>query len=131
MIFCHWQHDIRWYIFSNDTCFSKTVLVYLHYFHMMYQSTSSSEYFFFSFFSGFFTYQLHNYLTSTYQLHRHYSSLSSLSINLISLSFEPWIFWQLPSCFHFFIVFWMLWILVTVYMIKDIDNIYCIRHVNK
>ena len=41
-----------------------------YYFHMVYQSISSSGYLFFS------TYQLHQYSTSTYQLH-HYLSINT------------------------------------------------------
>ena len=86
------------YIFSYETCFFKNI-INLYYFHMVYQKTSSSEYLFFSFSSGFFTYQIHHYSTLNDQLH-HYSPTSSLLINLISLSVEAWIFWQLPFGFR-------------------------------
>ena len=48
---------------------------------MMYQSTSFSDYLFFSFPSDCFACQLHHYATSAYQPH-HYSSTSKLSIIL-------------------------------------------------
>ena len=91
----HWLHDNRMCRFSDETCFSKTVLIY-----MVYQLTSSSEDLFFLIFRRLFTYQLHHYSTSTYQLHHLYLSTSLLLINLISFSFKLLIFWQLPSCFR-------------------------------
>ena len=92
--------------------------------------------------SDFFTYQLHHCSTSTYELHHHYSLTSSWFINLISLSFEPWILrlslnltttsisLRVSSFFLSFswcCEFW--WILV--YLIKDIDNFYWIRYIYK
>ena len=50
---------------------------------MVHQLTYYSEHLFFSFFSGFFTHQLH-YLTSNSQIH-HCLPTSSLLINLVSL----------------------------------------------
>ena len=70
-----------------------------HIFQMVYQWTSFSEDLFFSFPSGFFTCQLLHYATSTSQLiitHQLHNYLSYL----IFFSFEPWMFWQLPSCFQ-------------------------------
>ena len=63
-------------------------------------------------------------------------SQTFLLINSISFSFEPWIFWQLPSCFqissYFLSIFWMLWMLVTeIYTMKDIDNVYGVRYITK
>ena len=63
-------------------------------------------------------------------------SQTFLLINSISFSFEPWIFWQLPSCFwissNFLSIFWMLWMLVTeIYTMKDIDNVYGVRYITK
>ena len=70
-----------------------------HILQMVYQSTSSSEYLFFSFPSGFLLVsffimqlQLINIII-THQLH-HYQSY------LISFSFESWNFWQFPFCFQ-------------------------------
>ena len=47
MILHHWQRNIRMNTFSDETCFSKTVLIYLYSFQMVHQSTFSSEYLFF------------------------------------------------------------------------------------
>ena len=63
-------------------------------------------------------------------------SQTFLLTNSISFSFEPWIFWQLPSCFqissYFLSIFWMLWMLVTeIYTMKDIDNVYGVRYITK
>ena len=71
MILHHWQHSIRMYIFSEVTCFSKTVLIYLNYFHMVYQSTSSSEYLFFLFCQAFL---LFNFIIITHQLLNYFST---------------------------------------------------------
>ena len=72
---------------------------------MVYQSTFSFEYLLFSFPQAFLLVsfiivwlQLIN-LIITHQLH-HYLSC------LISFSFKPWIFWQLPSCFQVSSYFW-------------------------
>ena len=95
-------NDLRrgWWYSIIDSIISECIdFLVRHILLMVYQATSSSEYLFFSSPSGFFTCKLHHYATSTYQLH-HYSSTSSLVSYLISFSFEPWIFWQFPSCFH-------------------------------
>ena len=48
MVLHHSQHYIRMYIFSDETCFSKSVLIYIQnitfytFFHMVYQSNPSS-----------------------------------------------------------------------------------------
>ena len=70
-----------------------------YYFHMVHQSTSSSEYLFLSFSSGFLTHQPRHSSTSTYHLH-YYSSTLPLLINCISLSFKPSIFWHLLFWFR-------------------------------
>ena len=101
MILHHWQHNIRMYMFSDENFFSKIVLTYLYYFHMMYQSTSSSEYHFLFHFPQAFLlidFIIVQLRFINFIIH-HYSSTSS-TIKLISLSLETWIFWQLPSCFE-------------------------------
>ena len=114
-------NDLRrgcWH-FIIDNILSEWINFLIRYIlQMVYQSTSTSEYLFFSFPSGFFTCQLHHYATSihqpiiTHQLHYYLSYLTSFS-------FEPWIFWQLPSCFqvssYFLSFFRMLWMLVTTH----------------
>ena len=71
---------------------------------MVYQSTSSPEYLFFSFTSGFLTWQLHHYAFSTYQLY-HYSSTFSLSIILNFLLFRPWNLLPAFQDFSYFLSF--------------------------
>ena len=36
-----------------------------------------------------------------------------------------------PSFYLFLVVFWMPWILVTMYMMRDIDKVYCTRYINR
>ena len=71
---------------------------------MVYHSTSSPEYLFFSFPSGFLTWQLHHYAFSTYQLY-HYSSTFSLSIILNFLLFRPWNLLPAFQDFSYFLSF--------------------------
>ena len=126
--------ECTYFLYTFCMLFKGNINIYL--FHMVYQSTSSSKYFFFSFSSGFLIYHLHHYL-----------STSSLLINLISFSFEPEILWQLASYFRalpelFIVVFWMLWMPVTVHKAKItlwktmwnrkiLYNGYCLRYINK
>ena len=56
------------YRVSDGDMFFKNI-VNIYYFHIMYQSTSSSEYLFFSSSSGLFNHQLDDYSASAYQLH--------------------------------------------------------------
>ena len=92
------------YIFWWDMFFQNTIkrssrpeatsmLIYIHCFHMVHKLNSSSEYLFF--------FPIRLFYLSTSSFFNLNLSTSSLLINLISLSFEPWIFWQLPSCFRF------------------------------
>ena len=116
-----------WWCFIIDNIISECIyLLIRHIFQMVYQSTSSSEYLFFSFPSGFFTCQLLHYATSAYQPH-HYSSTSSLPIILGFLLFRalnlltvlplfPTL--QLFSSYFSLLFLWMLYMLVTTYKTK-------------
>ena len=82
--------DLRrgWWHFMIDNIISECIFFLIrNILQMVHQSSSSSEYLFFSLPSGFFTCKLHYFATSTYQPH-HYSSTSSLSIILDFLPFR-------------------------------------------
>ena len=98
MAFHQWKHNIRMYLFSDEKCFSKTVLICITFTWCINQLSVLNT---FSFISQAFLLIsfINHYSTSTYQLHQ-FSSTSSLLINFNSVSFETWIFWQLPSCFR-------------------------------
>ena len=137
MVVHHWQHNIRMNIFSDETSFSKTVLI-----DILLSDDVSINFFFsvpsLSYTLGVFTYQIHHYSTSTYQLYQ-CSSTSSLLINLIFLSIELGIFWQVPSyfrgssnCLSFFrcCKCWLPFVRLSLHY-KNVDNVCCIRCINK
>lgn len=88
-------------IFWRDNFFKKSSNKYC--FHMVYQWTCSSEY------PLFFTWI---FCLSAIWLFNLNLSTSSLLLNLIFVSIEPWIFSYFPPCFqissYFPILFWML-----------------------
>ena len=125
MVLHHWQHFIRIDIFSDETCFSKIVLIYIQsitfltFLHMVYQSNSSSVLHIFSFFfirlfhlskSSLFNFnfvnisQLHHYLSTWFPFF--------WALNLLTAAI------LFPSFYLFLVVNWVLYILVTVYNAK-------------
>ena len=88
---------------------------------MVHQLTYYSKHLFFSFFSGFFTHQLH-YLTSNSQIH-HCLPTSSLLINLVSLSFNLLTASILSSSFHIFLVIYWIRYTYRQRLKKDIQGL--------
>ena len=85
MVVHHWQHNIRMNIFSDETSFSKTVLIDI----LLSDDVSINFFFsvpFLSYTLGVFTYQIHHYSTSTYQLYQCSSTYHYLSTWFSSLS---------------------------------------------
>ena len=118
-----------------DMLFKSTIDIY--YFRMVYQSTSSSEYLFLSFSWGFLlftTSSFFNFNLSTSSL------LINFTINYTTTWFPSLSSLQSSESFHlvrvssFFLLFFgccgcCLPYVGLVYIMKDIDNIYCIRYI--
>ena len=118
-------NDLRrgWWYFIIDKIILEWIGFLIKHISQIKQSTSSSEYLFFSLPLDFFTCQLHYDATSTYQPH-HYSSTSLIPIIIDFLLFRVLNLLRasllFPS-FHLFLVFlWMLWMLDTTYKAKPI-----------